>query len=132
MDPNRGTATLFTDRYGMHRVYFHESREAFYFAAEAKAILAVCPETRALNPASVGEFISFGCTLQNQTLFEKIHLLPPASAWVFHNGLLERQGVYFDPRKWEEQEPLDAESYYREMRDVISRVFPRYFVGASR
>ncbi|PYR23831.1 MAG: hypothetical protein DMF98_17455, partial [Acidobacteria bacterium] len=36
-DRTRGTATLFNDRYGMHRIYYHESKDAFYFAAEAKA-----------------------------------------------------------------------------------------------
>ncbi|PYU12377.1 MAG: hypothetical protein DMG37_13465 [Acidobacteria bacterium] len=40
-DRNQGKAVLFNDRYGMHRLYYHESRDAFYFAAEAKAILAV-------------------------------------------------------------------------------------------
>src|SRR5437899_549293 len=43
-DRNRDATTLFNDRYGMHRVYCHESPEAFYFAVEAKAILAVRPE----------------------------------------------------------------------------------------
>src|SRR5690349_905138 len=38
-DQNRGAATLFNDRYGIHRLYYHESNDAFYFAAEAKAIL---------------------------------------------------------------------------------------------
>ena len=126
VDRNHGTATLFVDRYGMQRVYFHKSRDAFYFAAEAKAILAVCAETRAVNPASLGEFISFGCTLQNRSLFEKVHLLPPASAWVFRRGLLQQQQTYFDPQTWEQQEPLDAEAYYLEMRDVVSHVLPRY------
>ena len=45
-DRARGCALLFNDRYGMHRMYYHESADAFYFAAEAKAILAVCPELR--------------------------------------------------------------------------------------
>src|SRR6266446_544977 len=40
VDRARKTATLFNDRYGMHRLYYHEARDAFYFAAEAKAILA--------------------------------------------------------------------------------------------
>src|SRR5215470_5958496 len=50
-------ATLFNDRYGMHRIYYHESKDGFYFAAEAKAILAVRPELRSMNPRGVGEFI---------------------------------------------------------------------------
>ena len=39
IDRTRGETTLFNDRYGMHRVYYHESKEAFYFAAEAKRFL---------------------------------------------------------------------------------------------
>src|SRR6202030_3666816 len=49
VDRLRGHALLFNDRYGMHRVYYHESADAFYFAAEAKAILAVCPELRRVD-----------------------------------------------------------------------------------
>ena len=40
------SAMLFNDRYGMHRLYYHQSKEAFYFAAEAKALLAVREEFR--------------------------------------------------------------------------------------
>ena len=47
IDQALGRATLFNDRFGMHRLYYHESKAAFYFAAEAKAILAVRPELRA-------------------------------------------------------------------------------------
>jgi len=52
-----GTATLFNDRYGMERIHYHESKDAFYFAAEAKAILAVRPRLRRMDPRGVGEFI---------------------------------------------------------------------------
>lgn len=43
IDHKLQTAQLFNDRYGMHRIYYHESGDGFYFASEAKAILAVCP-----------------------------------------------------------------------------------------
>ncbi len=68
-DRTRGTTTLFNDRYGMHRVYYHESREAFYFAAEAKAILAVRPELRRADARALGELVACGCVLENRTLF---------------------------------------------------------------
>src|SRR5712691_2989959 len=69
-DRVRRTAMLFNDRYGMHRIYYHESKETFYFAAEAKAILAVRPELRRMDPRGLGEFIACGCVLENRTLFE--------------------------------------------------------------
>src|SRR4051812_29785412 len=82
-DRARGMTTLFNDRFGMNRVYYHQSKDAFYFAAEAKAVLAVCPELRTPDPRSVGEFVACGCVLENRTLFEGLRILPPGSAWVF-------------------------------------------------
>jgi asparagine synthase (glutamine-hydrolysing) len=76
IDRNLGTAALFNDRYGMHRMYYHESRDALYFAAEAKAILAVRPELRTIDPQAMGEFVSCGCTLEGRSLFRGVRLLP--------------------------------------------------------
>ena len=120
VDRRDASATLFNDRYGMQRIYYYETKEAFYFSAEAKAILALHPETRVISPTGLGEFISLGCVLENRTLFEGIQLVPPAAAWTFRNGSLERKGTYFQPQEWEAQEPLDPESYYRELRGVFS------------
>jgi len=128
----RGTVTLFNDRYGMHRIYYYESKEAFYFAAEAKAILAVCPELREPDPRGLGEFVACGCVLENRTLFKGIHTLPPGAAWVFHGGTTERKGKYFDPSEWENQAPLEPEAYYRQLQEVFSRNLPRYFNGRNQ
>lgn len=132
VDAASGTATLFNDRYAMHRVYYHEAKEAFYFAGEAKAIVAVRPELRRLDARGLGEFVSCGCVLENRTLFEKINGMPPASAWEFRNGTLEARRAYFDPRAWEEQAPLEAEAWYEELRSVFTRNLPRYFDGRER
>jgi asparagine synthase (glutamine-hydrolysing) len=131
-DRRNGTATLFNDRYGMHRIYYHESKDAFYFAAEAKAILAVRPELRKADPRGLGELVSCGCVLENRTIFEGIQVLPAGSAWDFRNGALERKACYFQPQEWEQQEQLDSETYYRQLREIFSRILPRYFAGAEK
>ena len=132
VDRTRGTATLFNDRYGMHRIYCHESKDAFYFAAEAKAILAVRPETRALDAGGLGDFITCGCTLDNRSLFQGIGVLPPASAWSFRNGSVEKKCSYFQPKEWEDQEALEPEAYYQEIRRVFSQNLPRYLDSPER
>lgn len=132
LDRAKNTAVLFNDRFGMHRLYYHESKEAFYFAAEAKAILAVRPELRRVDPERLGEYIGLGCVLENRTLFEGVHVLPPASAWSFRAGSIERKGAYFEPKEWEEQDPLEPEDFYRELREAFSRNLPRYFNGGQR
>jgi asparagine synthase (glutamine-hydrolysing) len=132
VDRTRGTATLMNDRYGMQRLYCHEATDAFYFAAEAKAILSVRPELRSVDPVSVGELIALSAVLDDRTLFRSIFLLPAASAWKFRNGALETRTSYFHPKEWEEQPVLDADSYYRELREVFSQNLPRYFGGPQR
>jgi asparagine synthase (glutamine-hydrolysing) len=132
VDQRRKTAMLFNDRYGMGRLYYHESKEGFYFAAEAKAILAVRPELRRMDPHGVGEFIACGAVMENRTLFAGVSLLPPGSAWTFQNSSLDHQASYFRPQEWEEQETLDAESYYSSLRDRFSQNLPRYFAGQEQ
>lgn len=131
-DRSRGTTTLFNDRYGLQRIYYHQSEDAFYFAAEAKAILAVCPELRTADLRGLGELVSCGCVLENRTIFKGIQVLPPASAWGFRGASLQQKSTYFQPQEWENQDPLDPESYYQELRAVFSRSLPRYFNGSEQ
>ncbi len=131
-DRGRGTVMFFNDRFGLQRIYYHEAKDAFYFAAEAKAILKVRPELRGTDPRGLGEFIVCGCVLENRTLFRGIYVLPPGAAWLFRGGVLEKKAVYFEPREWEEQEPLEPEAYYIHLRDAFVRGLPRYFNGRER
>jgi asparagine synthase (glutamine-hydrolysing) len=127
-----GKIILFNDRFGLHRIYYHENPDTFYFSGEAKAILEVCPELRTVDPRGLGEFVSCGCVLEGRTLFKGIQTLPPSSAWVFRGGALETKTAFFEPREWEQQEPLDPEAYYRQLRDTFTFRLPRYFNGAER
>ena len=131
IDKASGAATLFNDRYGSHRVYYHESKDALYFAAEAKAILAVRPELRKPDVRSLGEYVACGCVLENRTFFEGIQVLPPASIWVFRDGVIDRKDFYFQPEEWENQDPLGPEDYYQQIRQTFSQNLPRYFNGSS-
>jgi asparagine synthase (glutamine-hydrolysing) len=128
-DRTRGTAMLFNDRFGMHRLCYHESNDAFYFSPEAKAILAVRPDLRSADLKSLGEFVACSCILENRTLFKGIHVLPGASAWAFRNGEIECKSTYFQPSEWEALGPMDPESYYSELQNTVSRSLPLYFSG---
>jgi asparagine synthase (glutamine-hydrolysing) len=128
-DRSRGVVTLFNDRFGMHRLCYYKSSDAFYFAPEAKAIVAARPELRTGDAQSLGEFVAFSCILENRTIFKNIKVLPAASAWTFKNAKLEHENTYFEPREWENQIPLTAESYYQELRSVLTTALPRYFAG---
>ena len=131
-DERASSVLLFVDRFGMERLYVHESADAFYFAAEAKALLAVLPELRSIDERALAEFISCGCTLNNRSLFSGIRVLAPASLLRFEDAHLVRESKYFDQREWEEQEKLPLEEYYAQMRASFAHVLPRYLQGPER
>jgi asparagine synthase (glutamine-hydrolysing) len=132
VDRTKRTTTLFNDRHASRRVYYYETKDAFYFAAEAKALLAVRPELRTLDERSLGEWVSCGCVLEDRTLFKGVRILPGASRWVFERGVLRQKGSYFSSREWEEQEPLEPDAFYRELRDAFARNVGRYFTDCGR
>lgn len=130
-DRGSGTAVLFNDRYGLGRVYQYQRDDVFYFASEAKAILAVRPELRTLDIVGVGEYLSLGCVLHDRTLFRGLTLLPHASRWKFSSGRLTALERYFDPREWEKLPHLEEEAYYQLLRQTFSRNLERYLSGSE-
>lgn len=126
IDLRNGRAMLFNDRYGMQRVYYYSCNDRLYFASEAKALLAVCSELRQFDFRSLGEFFSFGCALENRSLFDHISLLPPGSLWTFDQGSRISKDYYFNPEIWESQRPLEPEEFYSAFRQAFIKILPRY------
>lgn len=131
VDSCRQRALLFNDRYGLERIYFHETAEAFYFASEAKALLRVLPETRAFDPAGVAQLLAVGCTMNRQTLFRGVELMPGGSTWSF--GLPQsRRSRYFVPENWEAQPVISSQAFEEQFAATFRRVLPRYLGTGAR
>jgi asparagine synthase (glutamine-hydrolysing) len=126
VDLRDASVVLFNDRYGLNRIYVHESRDGFYFSSEAKSLLTVLPGTRQLDPEGLAETFSCGCVLQNRTLFKGLSLLPGGSAWKFVSGQNPRKAAYFKAEDWEDQEILHGEGYYEVLKETWERILPRY------
>lgn len=126
VDLRRKTVLLFNDRFGLNRVYLHESPAGFCFASQAAALLKVRPELRRIDQRGLAEYYSVGCVLQDRSLFSGVTLLPPGSAWTFHlNGRVQRDR-YFDAQSWEQQEPLGAADYAEGLIAAFRRLAPHY------
>ncbi len=132
VDRRRGTITVFNDRFGMQRLYYYETAEAFYFSAEAKAILSVRTETRDLDMQALAELMTCGFPLEGRTLFPGVRVLPEASNWRFRDGRLMQADTYFEPSEWDISKPLGQEEYYQELKSTFSRILPWYFSGPHK
>jgi asparagine synthase (glutamine-hydrolysing) len=131
IDKRQRKSLLFNDRYGVERVYWHQSRDGIYFASEAKALLRILPKLRRFNAAGVGDFITFGCTLDSRTLFDGVSLLPGASLWRFDELECRRQ-KYFSVEEWESLPALPVASFEGAFQETFQKILPRYFRSESK
>jgi len=132
IDRRSKRVTLFNDRYGMGRIYYHAGHDEFLFASEAKALLAVRPALRRIEPDRLAEYLRYNCVLGDRTLFQGISLLPRASAWSFEQNASPRKRHYFDFSEWEAQSHLEDEAFYSQWANTVARVFPHYAQEGDR
>jgi asparagine synthase (glutamine-hydrolysing) len=132
VDRQSKRVTLFNDRYGMGRIYFHEGADEFLFASEAKALLKVCPALRVIEPERLAEYLRYNCVLGDRTLFRGISFLPRASVWTFEQNTSPRKQQYFHFSEWANQPRLDDEPFYNQWAETVARVFPRYAQEGSK
>ena len=131
IDKRQGKVFLFNDRYGLERIYWYETEDTTYFASEAKALLRILPDLRAFDEEGVAQFLSYGCTLGESTLFRGLRLLPGGSVWSFENGKCQKR-KYFSPETWETQCTLSIETFESKFQETFERILPRYFEGESK
>ncbi|OGL43420.1 MAG: hypothetical protein A2W05_01745 [Candidatus Schekmanbacteria bacterium RBG_16_38_10] len=127
IDLRKGKVILFNDLFGMQRIYYYESQDAFYFSSEAKSILKVIPESRQIDIKSLGEFFCCDCALENRTLFKNIFLLPVGSSWTFSNNSEVQRNCYLDAQSWENETLLEKEYFFERLKETFKKILPRYF-----
>jgi asparagine synthase (glutamine-hydrolysing) len=123
------TLQLFNDRLGFDKLYYSQDGETFNFSSEAKSLLRVLPCTREFDPQGLAQFLGYGCTFEQNTLYKDISLLPPASLWEFSPGRTVRKKTYFRPEDWQTDSSMGAESFHQNFNSTFRRVLPRYFSG---
>lgn len=131
IDQRRKRALLFNDRYSIERIYCYEKDGTTFFASEAKALLRVVPELRAFDDEGVAQFLAFGCTLNERTLFRNVQLLPGGSLWIFNGDAHGRKARYFRPEEWELQPVLSEKTFELEFMETFRRILPQYISLSS-
>lgn len=122
---------LFNDHFGVERIYLYEDDERLVFASEAKAILKVIPETRHFDPIGLAEFLTCGTTLGENSLFQKIRVLPCGSMIKFSKGRSFQIRRYLDPSSMEESNPLEADIFIEKLSETLRTTISQYLRFSS-
>lgn len=82
-DSTEQVIKLISDRYGMKLLYWYHNSVNFAWGSEIKGLLAINGVNKAIDKSSFKCFMELGHLLGNNTWFEKIKLMPPASVITF-------------------------------------------------
>jgi asparagine synthase (glutamine-hydrolysing) len=85
-DRRQSVGLLARDRMGKKPLYYWRHAGALYFASELKALLAVPGFTRTLNLEALHHYLSYKHVPHPLTIFDGVHMLPPAHRLVYRCG----------------------------------------------
>jgi asparagine synthase (glutamine-hydrolysing) len=119
IDGRSSTCMLFNDRYGMERLFVHADKTRVLFSSEAKAILAVLPSARSVDPAALAEWLSCGCTIGSRSLFEGIEIIAGGTALIFGLSRNVVRTRYFDRSEWEQLPTLSTHRFVEEFTNSL-------------
>jgi asparagine synthase (glutamine-hydrolysing) len=71
--------TIVNDRYGYRKLYYWSSSDAVFFSSECKSFLWHPEFSFAVDEVALANMIRIGLQLGGRTLFQGVHMLPPAS-----------------------------------------------------
>lgn len=98
------TTHLISDRFSTHPLYYTVHKNRLLFATEVKALLKDSLEKK-IDFHGIAELFSFGHLFGNKTLFENIHLLPPATILTYHNNTITQTQYWTHPYSEETYHP---------------------------
>jgi len=127
-DDNQKKTLVINDRYGIYRVYYAEHKTIFMIASEVKCLLKYKNLPYSVNEKSVSEFFAYDTILDDRTMFDQIHRLPPGSIWTYTNGTL-RKKQYFDISKHAIDNRITKVDFLEEGNRIFKKIVPRYFSG---
>src|SRR5262249_12695204 len=118
MDGKQERCILFTDRYGVERLFVHRDGQRILFASEAKAIVAVAAS--GIDSVGLAEWLACGCTIGTRSLYKEIEILSGGSMLTVAPGRELVRHRYFDRTRLEQLPQLSRTQFLEQFDDSLT------------
>jgi asparagine synthase (glutamine-hydrolysing) len=128
-DNSKKELYLVRDRYGIKPLYYAVLDGLIVFASEIKAILQYPDYRKRLNISALNEYFTFQNLFRYETMFQDIHLLPPANIAVisFNSGFSRHS--YWDYNFTDRDRSLSFEDTVQETLRLFKQAVKRQLVA---
>lgn len=113
-DEKQGSLLLARDRLGKKPLYYALEQGRLLFGSEIKALVAIAPELKRIDPQGILQFLYFGYIPDPRTAFRAIQKLPPGHLLEFKDGQA-RVRRYWDVPAYGTHDPSSEEECVEEL-----------------
>jgi asparagine synthase (glutamine-hydrolysing) len=128
-DGRRRRMLLGRDRLGIKPLYIYRDPEKLLFASELKAILADPSVARQVDDGALQEYLAFGRTLGERSIFRGISKLPPGHVVAASFGSLERTPRRYWQLELVADERLSVPEWQRAVHDKVTDAVKAHLVA---
>jgi len=117
-DSKRKTIFLVRDRIGVKPLYYFQEGKKLFFASEIKAILECEEIKKTVNERAYKQYLVFQASLGEETMFEGIKKVLPATITAFKEGKLVKT-KYWELKKNDEINDLGEKEKAERFKDLL-------------
>lgn len=125
--PRRKTLIV-NDCLGLCPAFYAQHNDVFIVGSEVKCLLEYKGLSYSVNKESMAEYFQYGGAMNEKTMFNEIHRLPPASLWTYRNGKVSKK-QYFDISNIAKKDKINEQELLEEAGRIFTNILPRYFSG---
>lgn len=121
-DKGRQRLLLARDRMGEKPLYFTQTKEAFVFASELKALTQHPAVERRLNLLALRKYLQYEFVPSPHTMFTDVWKLPPAHRLIFERGQWRQERYWklsYEQERLQISEPEAVEELSRRLREAV-------------
>lgn len=118
-DEREHRLVLVRDRLGKKPLFYATQKDRLLFASELRAIFAVAPELREVDPESLLQFFQFGYILDPRSAYSAIHRLSPGHILVWQNGKTSIS-QYWDVPQFSEDSSKSEDEWLQELEQELA------------
>jgi asparagine synthase (glutamine-hydrolysing) len=128
-DPRTRRLLLMRDRLGVKPLFYGWSGESLVFGSEIKAVLAAGGMDTTVDPQAFREFLWFGNSFEDRTIYRSIRALMPGHWLIVENGR-QRVEPYWRLEDWlTGPEPADERGAAEAVRQAVDAAVARQLVA---
>lgn len=124
--------TLINDIFGLRYLFYYNDPNIFIFAPEIEAILQYHGVNRELNYGSISDYFYFRTMIMNNTFFNHINLMPPASILKVNSRHEIELKRYWYPNYQEDRENVNYDDFIEEGYELWKNAIHKRIKGKKK